>query len=97
MIYEHVNQLNRKKHSAKKAMMIRYEEHADQQPQVIAQATGLAAQQLMEQARQQEIPIEENMVLLHNLMDLDLGENVPPQLYAVIAEVLMFIQEIEKQ
>ncbi|MBM7704456.1 EscU/YscU/HrcU family type III secretion system export apparatus switch protein [Metabacillus iocasae] len=97
MMYQQINQLNRQHQPKKRATVIRYEENADQSPKVLAQATGAAAQQLVEQAQQRDIPVEENMVLLNHLLDLDLGEQVPPQLYAVIAEVLLFIQEIEKE
>ncbi len=41
--------------------------------------------------------MQEDPGLLENLLDMDLGDNVPPQLYSVIAEILLLIEEMEKK
>ena len=40
--------------------------------------------------------MQEDSALVANLLDMDLGDNIPPQLYSVMAEILLLIEEIEK-
>ncbi|SIF44587.1 FlhB domain protein [Mycobacteroides abscessus subsp. abscessus] len=40
--------------------------------------------------------MQEDAGLLQNLLDVDLGGNIPPQLYSVIAEVFLLLEEMEK-
>lgn len=40
--------------------------------------------------------MQEDAKLVENLIDMDLGDNIPPQLYSVIAEILLLIEEMEK-
>lgn len=51
----------------------------------------------MELAKQHNIQMQEDEGLVQHLLDIDLGENVPPQLYSVIAEILLLIEEMEKK
>jgi flagellar biosynthesis protein len=89
------NQKRKKERNGPSAAVIRYEE-GDRAPTVIAQGRGYIAEKIIELARQNQIPIEEDVSLVQQLLDIDLGENIPPQLYAVIAEILVLIEKIEK-
>jgi flagellar biosynthesis protein len=89
------NQKRKKERNGPSAAVIRYEE-GDRAPTVIAQGRGYIAEKIIELARQNHIPIEEDVSLVQQLLDIDLGENIPPQLYAVIAEILVLIEKIEK-
>ena len=41
--------------------------------------------------------IQEDSTLVANLLDMDFGENIPPQLYSVMAEILLLIEEMDKK
>jgi flagellar biosynthesis protein len=82
--------------SQKKAIAIEYDPSKGGVPVIAAQGKGYIAQKIIELAEQNGIPMEEDASLVSNLIDLDLGEAVPPQLYAVIAEILLFLEEMEK-
>jgi flagellar biosynthesis protein len=41
--------------------------------------------------------MQEDHSLIGELLDMDLGESIPPQLYAVMAEILLLIEELEKK
>lgn len=96
MNYQYVNQLNRKKANGVTATVIKYEEGSSSPPKVVASGTGHVANKIIAMAKENDIPMQEDPSLIQNLLDLDLGENIPPQLYAVIAEILLLIQEMEK-
>lgn len=59
-------------------------------PMVSDHRTGLAAHNLIEQALEANIPIYENPQLLEQLSLLQIGDNIPPELYQLVAEILAF-------
>ena len=61
-----------------------------QAPVISDQRSGEAAQKLIEQALELGIPIYENPQLLEQLSELKMGQQVPPELYQLIAEILAF-------
>lgn len=44
-----------------------------------------------------DVPIEKNPDTLKDIIDMDLRENVPPQIYEVISSVIDMIEKVEKQ
>jgi flagellar biosynthesis protein len=89
------NQIKRRQLNGPSAAVIRYDESEKDGPSVVAQGTGLLATQIIELAKQHNIQMQEDEGLVQNLLDIDLGDNVPPQLYSVIAEILLLIEEME--
>jgi len=61
-----------------------------QAPVISDQRVGEAAQKLIEQALEMGIPIYENPQLLEQLSELQTGQNIPTELYQLIAEILAF-------
>jgi flagellar biosynthesis protein len=96
MIQKYFNQKKRQQINGPTAAVIRYDEETGKSPTVVAQGTGYVAQKIIELAKQHNIHIQEDPLLVQNLLNLDLGDSIPPQLYAVIAEILILIEEIEK-
>ncbi|WP_418792569.1 EscU/YscU/HrcU family type III secretion system export apparatus switch protein [Phosphitispora sp. TUW77] len=66
-------------------------------PQVLAAGQGYIAKKILEMAKENNIPVEKNPVLAEALSCLDPGEEIPPELYQVVAEVLVFIMETDKR
>jgi flagellar biosynthesis protein len=96
MNQQYFNQKKRRQINGPSAAVIRYDESGDGSPTIVAQGKGLLASKIMELAKQHNIQMQEDEGLVKNLLDIDLGDNVPPQLYSVIAEVLLLIEEMEK-
>jgi flagellar biosynthesis protein len=96
MIQKYFNQKKRNEINGPTAAVIRYDEETGKSPTVVAQGTGHVAQKIIELAKQHNVHIQEDPLLVQNLLNLDLGDSIPPQLYAVIAEILILIEEIEK-
>ncbi|MBU9724075.1 MULTISPECIES: EscU/YscU/HrcU family type III secretion system export apparatus switch protein [Bacillaceae] len=96
MVTKHFNHIKRREVNGPSAAVIKYDDKADDQPKIVAQGKGHVAQKIIELAKEHEIPMEENLGLLENLIDMDLGDNIPPQLYAVMAEILLLLEEMEQ-
>ena len=80
-----------------KAVALRYDPEKDQAPVVVAQGRGYIAERIREVARESGVPLKEDSELVDYLMALDLYEEIPPELYAVIAEILAFIYSMDKK
>lgn len=97
MNMHYFNQKNRKQMNGPSAAVIRFNERADSSPTVVAQGRGQVAAKIIELAKQHNVKMEEDAGLVQNLLDIDLGDNIPPQLYSVMAEILLMIEEMEKR
>jgi flagellar biosynthesis protein len=60
-------------------------------PRVVAKGRGTIGEKIIEVAKAHDIPIEENEVLAGALSNVELGDEIPAELYKAVAEVLVFI------
>ena len=60
-------------------------------PRVVAKGKGTVGAKIVEIAKAHDIPIEENEVLAGALSKVELGEEIPEELYKAVAEVLIFV------
>ena len=65
-------------------------------PRVIAKGRGQIGAKIIEVARAHDIPIEENEVLAGALSNVELGDEIPEDLYKAVAEVLVFVLRLTK-
>ena len=65
-------------------------------PRVIAKGKGTIGEKIIELARANDIPIEENEVLAGALSNVELGDEIPTELYKAVAEVLIFVLRLSK-
>ncbi|MBB6177613.1 flagellar biosynthesis protein [Anoxybacillus tengchongensis] len=89
------NQKRKREINGPSAAVIRYEQ-GDKAPTVVAHGRGYVAEKIIDLAKQNGVPIEQDAALVQHLLDLDLGDTIPPQLYAVIAEILILIEKMER-
>jgi len=66
-------------------------------PRVVAKGKGAIGRKIIEVARAHDIPIEENEVLAGALSNVELGDEIPEELYKAVAEVLVFVLKLSKQ
>ncbi|MDD3705013.1 MAG: EscU/YscU/HrcU family type III secretion system export apparatus switch protein [Clostridiaceae bacterium] len=78
----------------KKAAALTYKD-GDEAPKVTALGKGEIAQRIIETAKKSNVPVFENSGLVETLMQLEIGEQIPPELYGVVAEILVFISKID--
>jgi flagellar biosynthesis protein len=60
-------------------------------PRVVAKGSGSVGEKIIELAKAHDIPIEENEVLAGALANVELGDEIPVELYKAVAEVLVFV------
>ena len=60
-------------------------------PRVVAKGRGSLGARIIEVAKEHDIPIEENEVLAGALSNVELGDEIPVELYKAVAEVLIFV------
>jgi flagellar biosynthesis protein len=65
-------------------------------PRVVAKGRGLIAQAIIERAHQHGVYVHESSELVALLMQVDLDERIPPQLYRAVAELLAWLYRLEK-
>jgi flagellar biosynthesis protein len=63
-------------------------------PRVIAKGRGTIGEKIIEVAKAHDIPIEENEVLAGALSNVELGDEIPEELYKAVAEVLIFVMRL---
>ena len=66
-------------------------------PRVVAKGRGSIGAKIVEIARAHDIPIEENEVLAGALSNVELGEEIPAELYKAVAEVLIFVLRLSRR
>lgn len=76
------------------AVALAYKE-ADAAPRVVAKGRGLIADEIIARAREHGIFVHESPELVGLLMQIDLDDRIPPQLYAAIAELLAWLYVLE--
>ncbi|MBK7325432.1 MAG: EscU/YscU/HrcU family type III secretion system export apparatus switch protein [Propionivibrio sp.] len=79
----------------KSAVALAYSQ-TDQSPRVVAKGRGLIAEQIILRAREHGVYVHESPELVSLLMQIDLDQRIPPQLYIAVAELLAWIYRLEK-
>ena len=65
-------------------------------PKIVATGKGKVAEKINETAQEANVAIHEDSKLADTLSRLDIGEYIPPELYEVVAEILLFVDDMEK-
>lgn len=78
---------------SKLAIALHYEKGSGA-PVVVAKGRGSIGEKIVEIARANDIPIEENEILAGALSKVELGDEIPPDLYKAVAEVLVFVLRV---
>lgn len=74
-----------------KAVALRYDEDKENAPQVIAKGEGHIAQKIKLIAQENNIPVHQDDALIELLAQVDIDYEIPPELYAAVAEILCWI------
>ncbi|TCO79966.1 EscU/YscU/HrcU family type III secretion system export apparatus switch protein [Marinisporobacter balticus] len=77
------------------AAAIKYDKEHDKAPVIVAKGEGYIAQKIKEIASELDIPTYKDEKLVNQLNNLSIGEEIPPELYQVVAEILAFIIRLD--
>ncbi len=84
-----------KKENIKSAVALEYDP-SDEAPKIIATGKGILAEKIIEKAKESNVPIHQDSKLAGTLSKLEIGDMIPPELYEAVAEVLVFVDAMEK-
>ena len=79
----------------RKAVALSYDP-SNQAPQVVASGQGAVADRIIEKAKEHDVATYQDEGLADTLLKLDLGEMIPPELYGVVAEILVYVDKMDK-
>ena len=79
----------------KQAIALEYDP-SEEAPKVIASGRGYLAERIIERAKEAEIPVHKDDKLADTLSRLEIGGMIPPELYEVVAEILVFVDAMDK-
>ena len=85
------------KDKIKKAVALKYNREKDTAPRMTAKGTGLIAEKILELAGKEGIPIAEDPDLVTALAQLDFYNEIPPELYRAVAEILAFAYRVNNK
>jgi len=81
----------------KVAVVLRFDPAQDTAPRIVAAGKGEIAEQIIEVAEEGEIPVYKDGNLAQSLSDFEVGAVVPGELYELIAEVLIFLYQLNEE
>ncbi|MDR1515241.1 MAG: EscU/YscU/HrcU family type III secretion system export apparatus switch protein [Synergistaceae bacterium] len=79
-----------------KAAALKYDAGEDSAPKLLAKGVNRVAEKIIDAALEAEIPIVEDAALVSALLALELGEEIPPDLYRAVAKILSFLYSVDK-
>ena len=81
----------------KEAIALSYQSEQASAPKVVAKGKGFIADKILEKANDHHIPVQEDASLIALLSELNINEQIPEELYHVVAEVFAFIYKSDQQ
>ncbi|GHV20039.1 flagellar biosynthetic protein FlhB [Clostridia bacterium] len=88
--------MDEKKRPLKEAVALEYNiEQAA--PKVVAAGRGESAERIVAKAEELKIPVHADADLAHTLNALQIGQEIPAELYTVVAQVLLYVRNLDKK
>ncbi len=87
--------MDENKQKPKQAIALEYDPE-DLAPKIVATGRGRIAEKIIEAAQEADVPVHQDDKLADTLSKLDIGDFIPPELYEVVAEILVFVDQMEK-
>ncbi len=85
----------RKEEKVKTAGALAYEA-GDVAPKILATGKGELAERIIEKGKAGNVPLYKDNKLANTLSKLEIGDTIPPELYDVVAEILVFVDDMDR-
>lgn len=80
----------------KKAAALKYDQAQNSPPRVTARGKGFIAENIIQKAKENDVPIVEDASLVELLSEININETIPEELYEVVAEVFAYIYRVDQ-
>lgn len=87
--------MTEKEPKKKKAVALTYDPN-NEAPQVVASGRGVVAERIIERAKEADVATYEDEGLADTLLKLEIGDMIPPELYGVVAEILVYVDKMDR-
>lgn len=81
--------------TVKTAVALAYES-GDVAPKILATGKGELAERIIEKGKEENVPFYQDNKLANTLSKLQIGDTIPPELYDVVAEILVFVDDMDR-
>jgi flagellar biosynthesis protein len=84
-----------KKKKVKEAAALRYSLEKGGAPEIVALGKGDTADRIIAKAKENDVPLYEDANLAHTLSSMKIGDEIPQELYEVVAQILVFVSKLD--
>lgn len=85
------------KNKRKQAVALSYDGRGEAAPKVTAKGSGMVADNILEKAKEHQVPIQEDASLVELLSKLEINQSIPEELYMAVAEVFAFVYKTDQR
>ncbi len=89
--------MNEEKHIRKEAIALNYDPQSSSAPKLVAKGKGRIAENILEKAKENNIPIQEDPSLVEILGQLNINDTIPEELYKAVSEVFAYIYQVDRE
>lgn len=89
------NSYSQQKQKKKKAVALTYDP-SNMAPQVVASGQGAIADRIIQKAKEADVATYKDEGLADTLLKLEVGDMIPPELYGVVAEILVYVDKMDR-
>jgi len=79
------------------AIALKYDKEKDQAPRVVAKGLRFKAEKIRALAKEYGVPVMRNVPLANALYRVEVGQEIPEELYDAVAEVLNFVFALQQE
>ncbi len=87
---------NKRRAKVRQAAALNYNPEDGGAPVVVAAGSGHIAEKMVELAEENKVPVVEDAGLASVLSKIGIGDEIPEELYMVVAQILIFIGSVDK-
>lgn len=88
---------NPERFTVKKAVALKYAPSQTKAPVVVAKGKGAVAESILNKAKESGVPVQEDASLVEVLSKLDIQQEIPSELYQLVAEILSFVYRSDRK
>lgn len=87
----------KKSTNTNKAVALKYKAYEQNAPKVIAKGKGELARKIIEKAKIYDVPLFQNETLADMLLNVEVGEEIPPKMYQAVVDVFIWLYKLEEK